>query len=161
MPQNDLAVAVEATKEAASQMKEWAKSGSQVIADAVAEAGEMNLARRAGGGRYSLSVSGAQVTTREGTDGWEAVLQTPWLGMEFGGYAVWYWGFKAGTSWDTYEPMWAPTITEGRSTRGYVIGAAWTELEKSGEPTDAMVEATLAGWRETFQRTGLTTRSIR
>lgn len=162
MATEDIDKAKDATVKAAQNMRQFAKAGTEVVSEAVSEIGRRNLAARAGGGRYSLSISGASVEAVESNDAWGAVLSTPWLGMEFGGYATFYWGFKAGTGWAGVTPMWAPTLRgAGRGTDGYIIGAAWTELNKSGDPTDAVVAATLAGWIQEFEAAGLNTREVR
>ena len=162
MPTEDIDKAKDATVKAAANMRQFAKAGTQVVAEAVAVAGQQNLDRRHGGGRYSLSVSGASTRAVDAGDHWAAVLDTPWLGMEFGGYLTFFWGFRAGTGWEGVTPMWAPTLQgDDRGTSGYILGAAWTELNKSGDPTDAVVAATLAGWIQEFESAGLTTREVR
>jgi len=162
VPTEDIDKAIEATQKAAQNMRQFAKAGTQVVSEAVAIAGQQNLDRRHGGGRYSLSVSGASTRAAENRDGWAAVLDTPWLGMEFGGYLTFFWGFRAGTGWEGVTPMWAPTLRgDDRGTDGYILGAAWTELNKSGEPSEAVVAATLAGWVQEFESAGLNVKETR
>ena len=161
MAQTDIDKALAATEKAAVSMREWALNGTQAVSDAVSTQGARNLAAREGGGKYSLSVSQARVIAEQTATGWQSILETPWLGMEFGGTARWYFGFKAGTGWSTWKPMWAPTLRgTDRTEKGYIMGAAWSELNRSGDPTNAMVNATLEGWRKAFKDEGLVTRTI-
>jgi hypothetical protein len=135
---------VESLKQAMSGLagnaKTYAKEGTKAVAEAVQAVGEANLKDRAGGGRYSREV--ATVVTVEDDSSWSTVLITPWLGMEFGGYVTFLWGHKMGSSWQGLEPMWAPFHRS--SAKGYIIGAAWSELDR-GKADDALAEAMLLG----------------
>jgi len=129
----------------AGNARVYALQGSQTVALAVTAVGEANLDKRAGGGRYMRSV--AEVVAVEAANGWGAALITPWLGMEFGGFVTMLWGNAFGTGWDfpggESSRMWAPW--HSTSEEGYIIGAAWTELERGASVDDALAAAMVAG----------------
>lgn len=133
----------------------YAKQGSQEVALAVAQIGEGNLRERHGGGRYQRSV--ATVVAVEAQNGWGSALITPWLGMEFGGHVTMLWGTAYGTGWDfpggEDSHMWAPWHSD--TAQGYIIGAAWSELDKGGDVEDAMAAAMIAGIDHEFDQAGV------
>lgn len=133
----------------------YALQGTQEISLAIAMQGERNLSRREGGGRYDRGV--ATVVAVEATNGWGAALITPWLGMEFGGNLTFLWGDAFGTGWDfpggEDSRMWAPWHQDDE--QGYIIGAAWNELDRGNSTADALAASMFAGFNLELDKAGV------
>jgi len=143
-----------ALKAAAQNMRQFALDGTEVVAKTAQKIGQLNLARRGGGGKYTRGV--AHEIAREDSAGWFTALNTPWLGMEFGGHVTNVHGNRIGTSRQAeigLKPMWAPWHND--SAKGYIIGAAVATLMESGEPTKAVADAVLAGFVTEFDKAGV------
>lgn len=150
----DAEKAAKALAAAAAGMRQFALDGTEVVAKTATAIGNINLARRAGGGKYSRGA--AHVIASKDSAGWFTALNTPWLGMEFGGYVTNVHGNRIGTSRQAevgLKPMWAPWHRD--AGKGYIIGAAVAELMESGEPTKAVADAVLAGFTTEFDKAGV------
>jgi hypothetical protein len=140
---------------AQAPVQQFTVKGTQQVADAVSQIGAINLAMRQGGGKYKRSV--ARVFSAESSEGWSAVLQTPWMGMEFGGLTTWIYGHGFGTdrkpkNGATIKPMWAPWHED--FAEGYIIGSAWVEMDR-GTATKDVADAALAAYTMEFDKAGL------
>ena len=154
MPASDAAKAAKALNAAAQNMRQFALNGTEVVAKTATNIGKLNLARRAGGGKYQRGA--AQVIASKDSQGWFTALNTPWLGMEFGGHVTNVYSRRIGTSRQAtvgLKPMWAPWHRD--ADKGYIIGAAVAKLMESGEPTKAVADAVLAGFTTEFDKAGV------
>lgn len=132
---------------------EFALQGLKGITDLIAQVGDIKLQMRAGGGRWPRGV--ASVYNEKQSKGWAAVLETPFMGMEWGGYVTNVYGMQFGTDRRVaagFESMWAPW--HGDYAQGYIIGSTWTEMS-DGEATRAEADAVLAGYTAAFDKVGL------
>lgn len=146
--------AAKALSAASKNMRQFALNGTEVVAKTATAIGNINLARRAGGGKYSRGA--ARVIASKDSQGWFTALNTPWLGMEFGGHVTNVFANRIGTSRQGsvgLKPMWAPWHKD--ADKGYIIGAAVSELMESGEPTKAVADAVLAGFTTEFDKAGV------
>lgn len=136
------------------EVRKFALKASQDLADKLAIIGTMNLQRRAGGGKYPRGV--ARVTSEQGKgDSWSAVLNTPYMGMEWGGHVTVVYGRRIGSGHAArigLEPMWAPWHRQYQ--QGHILGEAWTDMGK-GEATEEEANAVLAAYTEAFDKAGL------
>lgn len=146
--------AAAALSAASQKMRQFALDGTEVVAKTAQKIGQLNLARRSGGGKYMRGA--AHVIARKDSAGWFTALNTPWLGMEFGGHVTNVWDNPIGSSRTAHlglKPMWAPWHRD--ADKGYIIGAAMAELMASGEPTKVVADAILAGFTTEFDKAGV------
>ena len=131
----------------------FALQGTKEVAEVVQRVGELNLAMRAGGGKYIRSV--ARLFTAPKNDGWAAVFQSPFMGMEWGGWVTNVFGNKIGSERSKaigLKPMWAPWHRDYE--QGYIIGSAWSSLG-SGEATEKQADQVLRAYTKRFDEAGL------
>ena len=150
----DAEKAAAALSSAAMKMRQFALDGTKVVAQTAQVMGTANLTRRHGGGKYKRGA--AHVIAREDNKGWFVALNTPWLGMEFGGHVTNVWDNRIGTSRQAeigLKPMWAPWHAD--ADKGYIIGSAVAALMESGSPTAAVADAVLAGFTAEFDKFGV------
>lgn len=134
-------------------IKGFAVRGTKEVAEATVVIAQMNLNAREGGGKYSRAV--ADVDTVEDSDGWGAVLFTPWFGMEFGGHITNVWGHRIGTGRQDaigLEPMWAPWHRDVE--QGYILGGAWAEMDED-KATEILADAGLEAYTVAFDNAGV------
>jgi len=141
---------------AASQgaIRAWMLDGTRLVSEGVVRNAEVNLALRAGGGKYLRAA--ADIRLVEGSDTFSAAMATPWLGIEFGGWVTNVFGHAIGTERQAeigLAPMWAPW--HNSTEKGYIMGSAWAELSKSGDASKAIGSIVLDGYREEFSKAGV------
>lgn len=139
---------------ATAEVREFALKASQELADALAIIGTMNLTRRAGGGKWPRGAGSVKAEPGRG-DSWQAVLSTPFMGMEWGGHVTNVYGRRIGSSRAGQiglEPMWAPWHKSYQE--GYILGEAWIEMGR-GDASKAEADAVLAAYTEAFDKAGL------
>lgn len=137
-------------------VRSWAIQGTEALAKTVVTMADANIRSRGRERGEHWKRSNAHVYAQAKGDGWETKLETPWLGVEFGGkwQNVWgNWVHQDRMQMLGSSPMWAPWHRD--QDQGYIMGSAWAELERTGDVTALPADAVMAGITQTFDQQGV------